>query len=505
MCEMALAQVTGAVIAGMTGTVVTVEVDVAQGLPTVGLVGLADTSIGEARQRARCAVGNTGLRWPLGRVTIGLSPAHVRKHGTGLDLPIAIGVLAADDQIDVDRGTSFVIVGELGLDGQVRSIPGAITVACAAQQAGFDRIVVPADHVGECSRVPNLDVVGVRSLEEAVGVVAGDHTGIRDSNPGNRRRVRAEPDLADVVDQLEGRRALEIAAAGRHSLAMIGSPGVGKTLLAERLPGILPDLSASESVDVMSIHALAGGTDEVTGQDARPPFQAPHHSSSPAALLGSVSGGSVRPGAVSLAHRGVLFLDEAPEFPRNALEALRQPMESGAVSLHRAGWSGDVPADFQLIIAANPCPCGYRHAPRSLARHCDCPPTAVGSYARRISGPLLDRIDLRIRLQPVIGAKRGEASREVAARVIEARERALHRWGSTNAMVGPSTLLETALESDAQAIVDRYLETSGGMRSTQRLVKVAWTLADLGGSVRPGASHMREALELHQPLWDDAS
>lgn len=502
---MGLAQVHGAVIAGMTGTVVTVEVDVTQGLPTVGLVGLADTSIGEARHRARCAVGNTGLRWPLGRVTIGLSPAHVRKHGTGLDLPIAIGVLAAEDQIEVDRNTSFVIVGELGLDGQVRSIPGAITVACAAQQAGFARIVVPSDHVEECSRVPDIEVVGVRSLAEAVGVVIGDQSGIRVFNSGNHRKVRTEPDLADVVDQLEGRRALEIAAAGRHSLAMIGSPGVGKTLLAERLPGILPDLSAAESVDVMSIHALSSGRDEVTGQDARPPFQAPHHSSSPAALLGSISGGSVRPGAVSLAHRGVLFLDEAPEFPRNALEALRQPMESGTVSLHRAGWSGDVPADFQLVLAANPCPCGYRHVPRSLARQCHCPRTAVSGYARRLSGPLLDRIDLRIRLHPVVGAKRGESSSDVLARVIEARERALHRWGSTNAAIDSATLLGTALESDAQVIVEGYLESSGGMRSTQRLVKVAWTLADLDGFDRPRASHIREALDLHQPLWDDAS
>jgi len=505
VCDMGLAQVSGAVIAGMTGTVVTVEVDVAQGLPTVGLVGLADASIGEARHRARCAVGNTGLRWPLGRVTIGLSPAHVRKHGTGLDLPIAIGVLAADGQLEISDDCAPVIVGELGLDGQVRSIPGAITVACAAQQAGFDRIVVPAEHVGECSRVPGIDVVGVRSLAEAVGVVAGSHAGIRDGNRGYGRKVRSEPDLADVVDQREGRRALEIAAAGRHSLAMLGPPGVGKTLLAERLPGLLPDLTPAESVDVMAVHALVSHSDVVPGEDARPPFQSPHHSSSPAALLGSVSGGSVRPGSVSLAHRGVLFLDEAPEFPRNSLEALRQPLESGVVSLHRAGWSGEVPANFQLLLAANPCPCGYRHAPPRLHRHCTCPRTAISSYAQRISGPLLDRIDLRIRLQPVVGAESGESTAVVRARVHAARERAQQRWGSTNASIAVQTLMDHPMQGDASEALNGFLRESGGMRSTHRVARVAWTLADLEGCDAPRTRHIREAIELHQPMWDEAT
>jgi len=500
-----LAHVHGAVIAGMAGTVVTVEVDVSQGLPTVGLVGLADASINEARHRARCAVGNAGLGWPLGRVTIGLSPAHVRKHGTGLDLPIAIGVLAADEQIELPSDAASVIVGELGLDGRVRAVPGAITVACAARQAGFATIVVPAEHVDECSRVPGMEVIGVTSLAHAVAVLTGEDPGLR-HDPGRAvPRVREELDLADVIDQVEGRRCLEIAAAGRHSLAMLGPPGVGKTLLAERLPSLLPDLTAAESVDVMAVHALVSSSDVVTGEDARPPFQAPHHSSSPAALLGSVGGGSVRPGSVSLAHRGVLFLDEAPEFPRNSLEALRQPLESGVVSLHRAGWLGEVPADFQLLLAANPCPCGYRHAPPRLRRQCCCPRTAISSYAQRISGPLLDRIDLRVRLQPVHGTNRGESSAVVAARVRDARERARHRWGGTNAAVPVATLMDVPMGADATEVINAHLRDSGGMRSTHRVARVAWTLADLDCRDAPRAEHVREAIELHQPLWDEVT
>lgn len=505
---MTLAQVNGAVITGMTGTVVTVEVDVAQGLPAVGLVGLADAAIGEARHRARCAVGNAGLKWPLGRVTIGLSPAHVRKHGTGLDLPIALGVLAADDQVSIPTRPDerVVLVGELGLDGQVRAIPGAITVTCAAQQAGFTRVVVPAEHVAECSRVPGMEVIGVESLEMAVEVLSGRHPGIRESL-SRPAVVTAQLDLADVVGQADGRRALEIAAAGRHSLAMFGPPGVGKTLLAERLPGLLPDLQPSEAVDVMAIHALVAAGDQrvVPGEDARPPFQAPHHSSSPAALLGSVASGSVRPGAVSLAHRGVLFLDEAPEFPRNTLESLRQPLEGGVVSLHRAGWSGEVPADFQLVLAANPCPCGYRHAPRDMKRRCDCPIVSVRNYSQRISGPLLDRIDLRVRLRPVRGSERGESTAQVAERVAEARERAMHRWSASNASVPAATLTGTPMDDRAIAVLDEHLRLSGGMRSTHRIARVAWTLADLESRSRPLSTHVHEALELHQPMDEEVT
>ena len=504
---MALAQVHGAVLSGVSGTVVTVEVDVAQGLPTVGLVGLADASIAEARHRARCAVGNAGLSWPLGRVTIGLSPAHVRKQGTGLDLPIAIGVLSADEQIPMlSEGLDQpVFVGELGLDGRVRPVPGAITVTCAAQQAGFRRIVVPAEHMQECARVPGVEVIGVHTLVQAVQVLLGNDPGVRATRNTHVLRKRIEPDLADVLGQSEGRRALEIAAVGRHSLVMVGPPGVGKTLLAERLPSVLPDLSATHAVDVMAIHALVTAGDAVPGEDGRPPFQAPHHSSSPAALLGSVISGSVHPGAVSLAHRGVLFLDEAPEFPRNSLESLRQPLESGTVSLHRAGWSGEVPADFQLVLAANPCPCGYRHSPRGSGRKCQCPRTAVSAYAQRISGPLLDRIDIRIRLQPVRSTERGESSSQVAERVAQARERAIHRWGCVNAHVASAELTKHHMHDGAAEVIGDHLRRHGGMRSTQRIAKLAWTLADLDARDKPNARHVREAIEWHQPLTQDAT
>ncbi len=505
---MTLAQVHGAVIAGMTGTVVTVEVDVAAGLPAVGLVGLADTAIGEARQRARCAVENSGMKWPMGRVTIGLSPAHVRKHGTGLDLPIAIGVLAAQGQIGKLPADfrSWVIVGELGLDGRVRPIPGAITVACAIQQAGFGTLLLPAEHVAECSRVPGVQIIGVESVQQAVQVLLGTDTGLRASAPRTGRAQHHEPDLADVLGQPEGRRCLEIAAAGRHSLAMVGPPGVGKTLLAERITGLLPDLAESAAVDVMAIHALVAGEGFVVGEDLRPPFQAPHHSTSPAALLGSVHGGSVRPGSVSLAHRGVLFLDEAPEFPRNTLEALRQPVESGLVSLHRASWSGEVPADFQLIVAANPCPCGYygaRASRDSSTPICHCPRTIRSNYTARISGPLLDRIDLRLQLHPIRARSRGESSATVAERVAEARARALRRWDSANARAAHAVVAAHHLDSAAQELLDAHLRRSGGLRSTHRITKVAWTLSDLAGRDRPNREDVLEAMEWHQPLWQE--
>lgn len=503
---MTLAHIHGAVIAGMTGAVVTVEVDVAAGLPAVGMVGLADAAVGEARHRARCAVENTGLKWPLGRVTIGLSPAHVRKHGTGLDLPIAIGVLAAHGQIPrlPPLTQRPVFVGELGLDGRVRPIPGAITIACAVQQAGFASVVLPAEHVGECSRVPGIEVIGVRTVQQAVEVLMGTTPGERVASSSTSGLLRAEPDLADVLGQDEGRRCLEIAAAGRHSLAMIGPPGVGKTLLAERLVGLLPDLEEESAVDVMSIHALVTDNGFVAGEDLRPPFQAPHHSTSPAALLGSVHGGSVRPGSVSLAHRGVLFLDEAPEFPRNTLEALRQPLESSVVSLHRATWSGEVPADFQLVIAANPCPCGFHGAASKKAAVCRCPPPTRRKYAARISGPLLDRIDLRVQLHPVRARARGESSSVVAARVAIARERAKSRWGQVNSRVPNTVVAQHPIEQAAQEMLDNHLRTTGGMRSTHRITKVAWTLSDLAGRARPDTSDVIEAIEWHQPLWEDA-
>ena len=503
---MPLAQIHGAVISGMTGSVVTVEVDVSAGLPAVGLVGLADAAIGEARQRARCAVENSELTWPLGRITIGLSPAHLRKHGTGLDLPIAIGVLMAHGQIPVQPADmdSCVFVGELGLDGRVRPIPGAITLVCAIRQAGYTSVVLPAEHVTECARVPGIEVIGVRTVRQALGVLVGDDPGERATAHDTVTTPRCDPDLADVLGQEEGRRALEIAATGRHSIAMVGLPGVGKTLLAERLPGVLPDLDAAASVDVMAIHALIGSDGFISGENSRPPFQAPHHSSSPAALLGSVQAGSVRPGAVSLAHRGVLFLDEAPEFPRNTLEALRQPLESSTVSLHRASWSGEVPADFQLVVAANPCPCGFHGARDSQARICRCAPAARRAYAGRISGPLLDRIDLRLQLHPVRARTRGEASAAVADRVAAARERGLQRWQSVNARVTPAELSAHPVDSRARDILDAHLRRSGALRSSVRITKVAWTLSDLAGRHRPSAEDVIEAIEWHQPLWQEA-
>ena len=354
---MALASVHGLVLSGVSGQLVRVEVDVAQGLPTVGVVGLPDASVGESRWRARSALASIGAAWPNRRVTISLSPAEVRKVGAGLDLPIAVAVLKASDQLpDVDLG-DIAFVGELGLDGQVRPARGALACALAARRAGIGRIVVAPSCAREVALLTGLGVVPAGHLATVVAV-------LREGSDGDPLPAQQDPDeaaastadLRDVRGHLHARFALEVAAAGQHHLAMVGPPGVGKTLLAERLPGLLPDLEGEAVVEVAAIHSVAA-VPRPAGTQARPPYRAPHHSASSAALLGTVHGYRVSPGAVTLAHRGVLFMDEAPEFSRPSLEGLRQPLESGVVSINRSGWSGVLPGRFQLVLAANPCPC----------------------------------------------------------------------------------------------------------------------------------------------------
>ena len=496
---MSLARSFGAVVSGVAGQIVVVEVDHSQGLPTVGVVGLPDASVNEARHRVRTALGNQNLKWPKGRVTISLSPAEVRKQGAGLDLAIAMGVLGVTGQIPATALTTTVFVGELGLDGSIRQVPGALPATVAAAQAGFTSVVVPKDNNLHCSVVPGIKVVSYSTLTHVIeGLVHGAESLPPDlDSPMEPEFIL---DLSDVLGQQQARWALEIAAIGSHNMLMVGAPGVGKTLLAERLPGILPKLDDYESLEVTSIHAIAG-TLAGRGSITVPPFEAPHHSSSLSAIVGSVHGQRVNPGSITKAHHGVLFLDEAPEFARNVVEVLRQPLESGQIVLNRSHWSGVLPARFQLLMAANPCPCG--NSSPETRQECTCPSIIRRNYAQRLSGPLLDRMDINISMPHVASTELGDNSFTVALRVKEARERT--RWrlqGSpwqVNAHVPASQLLTKFQPTvGGQELLDAFRRKSGGLRGAHRILRVAWSIADLAGHQQPDRSDIAMAIHLRE-------
>ncbi len=430
---MSLARAHGVVISGVDAHLVEVEAHLSSGLPGMSIVGLADTAVGEARDRVRAAVLNSGARWPQVRITVGLSPASLHKRGSGLDLAIASAILAADGQIPAEPLEDAILFAELGLDGRVRPVRGAVVAAVAGVRAGRSRIVVAQRNAAEAGVVPGIDAVGVASLRHWGQLVTG--TTVDESQAVDPPAERAvpmavpappEPDLADVLGQPEAVAALEVAAVGGHHVAMVGRPGVGKTLLAERLPTILPDLADDDALTVTAIRSVVA---DVHGLVRRPPFQAPHHTATVAALVGGGRGGQPTPGAVTLAHAGVLFLDEAAEFGSACLESLRQPLESGVVSIARAGFTAQMPARFQLVLAANPCPCGLGDG---AGQECTCRSVDRRRYHAKLSGPLMDRVDIRMVLGP---PARGSWSLEegcrssasVRDRVTQARERAIHR------------------------------------------------------------------------------
>lgn len=514
---MPLATAHGVVIDGVTGVIVRVEVSVADGLPGFGVVGLPDASVAEARWRARCAVEASGQAWPNRRITVSLSPAEVRKHGAGLDLPIAVGVLAAAGRLPVSALSTTVFIGELGLDGRLRASRGLLAAVLAARAAGFSTVVVPCEGTQDLAEVPRMHVTRAISLAHACAALTGDDVARaipgcaedvlsdpQDPGRGSGLAPRREPppDLVDVRGHEFARWALEVAAAGGHHLAMSGAPGVGKTLLATRLPGLLPALQDDQAWEVASIHSVAGLA-RAPEERAIPPLLAPHHSSSAAALLGSVSGSRVAPGAVTLAHHGVLFLDEAPEFARPALEGLRQPMESGVVTLGRTGWMGTLPARFQLVIAANPCPCGRRVG---TGAECSCSASMIRRYASKLSGPILDRVDIRLAIERPRVDGRGsgevpESSSRVAERVRVARECAASRFAGhpwrVNAEVPAGELrrqwMPTADGADLLQDIERR---SANLRGVDRVLRMAWTLADLRGAAAPGRDDVAGALAL---------
>jgi magnesium chelatase family protein len=491
---MALGRTLSVVLNGLEAHVVTVEADVGQGLPGMDWTGLPDTAVRESAKRIKSAAHNSGLQWPTQHITVGLSPASVRKTGSGFDLAVAVSVLAAGNAFDARLVRDLVVIGELGLDGRVHAVTGVLPKVIGAAREGLDRFAVPRANAGEAALVPGVHVSSVGSLAELCALLRGEPFDVDDPVLSVITAPDPLPDLEDVVGQGEARRAIEVAAAGGHNVMLSGPPGVGKTMLAERLPSLLPDLDNDAALEVTAIHSLLGRLPAGRPLIARPPFCAPHHSATVASLVGGGTGVPT-PGTISLAHRGVLFLDEATEFERRTLDALRQPLESGTVTINRAGGAATYPSRFQLVLAANPCPCA-KGGQSTDPSNCVCTSVQLRAYRNRISGPLLDRIDVRARLAPISRAiltagATGEPSAVVRERVLAARDRTAYRLRGTpwltNAQVpGPVlrkrwNLPDAALES-LRRDADRSKLSSRGV---ERVLKVAWTIADLAGHDLP--------------------
>jgi magnesium chelatase family protein len=498
---MALATTLGVTLTGVQGQAVEIQADVAAGVPGLSFTGLADTSVVESRDRMRAAMGNSGVEWPNRKVTLALLPADVRKVGSRFDLAMAVAVLAAAEEVPPTELAGTVWLAELGLDGRLRPIRGVLPAIVTARRAGARRVIVAQGNAAEAALIPDVEVRAAGTLRELVAWLRDEEgppplASAADEPPEPDRAV----DLADVAGQTEAKRALEVGAAGGHHLYLVGPPGAGKTMLAERMPGLLPPLDDDAALEVTAVHSVAGRLIEAARLIRRPPLQAPHHTATVPALVG---GGTnlARPGAISLAHHGILFLDEAAEFRPAALEALRQPLESGLVVLHRGGGVVSYPARFLLVLAANPCPCGSR------AHDCTCAPPARRRYQQRLSGPLLDRVDVRVQIEPVphadlLGdAAHRESTATVAERVRQARAAATERWAGTcwrvNADVPGAKLRAApwALPHRVLAPAETYLERGRlSARGFDRVLRLAWTVADLAGHTVPEPGDVAEAL-----------
>ncbi len=500
-----LAKVLSGAVIGVDGLVIQVEVDLALGLPAFATVGLAEGAVRESKDRVRAAIKNSGYDFPSRRITVNLAPAAVKKEGSGYDLPIALGILAAAELLNCPDLARYGFVGELSLDGMVRPVRGVLPMVLAARNSNIKRFFVPADNAEEAAVVDGIEIIAVGRLHEAVEFLSGlsEPRPVRtDIEAVFRERGEYEVDFVEVKGQEYAKRALEVAAAGGHNILLSGVPGTGKTMMARRLPTILPDLTLDEAVETTKIYSTTGLLPGNMPLMVTRPFRSPHHTISDAGLIG---GGQVpRPGEVSLAHNGVLFLDELPEFRKNVLEVLRQPLEDGVVTIARAATSLQFPARFMLVAAMNPCPCGFLGDPR---RECTCTPPQVQRYQSRLSGPLLDRIDMHIEVPPVMvkeinAATPGPSSRSMRKHVNDARQvqrDRLRQYKSvySNARMNPRlTKKYCCLDSNSTDLLNQSIERLGlSARAYHRILKISRTIADLDRSEEIRTRHVAEAIQ----------
>ncbi len=505
-----------AAVNGLDVRTVEAEVNVSKGAK-FSLVGLPDSAVRESYYRIRTALQNSGYARPTNQITINLAPADIRKEGSGYDLPLSVGILAAEGAVSQERLKRYMLVGELGLDGSLRPVRGALPVAIHARAEKFEGLIVPSANAHEAAAVDTLKIYGAENLCQVVDFLNGRHsleqTIVNTRKEFYSRRTECDTDFSDVRGQENVKRAFEVAAAGGHNILLVGSPGCGKSMMAKRLPGILPPLSLAESLETTQIHSVAGLLDGRTSLVASRPFRSPHHTISDVALIGG--GTNFMPGEISIAHNGVLFLDELPEFSRSALETLRQPLEDRTVSITRAKYSVTLPCSFMLVASMNPCPCGYYNHP---THKCVCSPGQIQRYMSRISGPLLDRMDIQVEVTPVpfddlARAPRGEASADIRTRVMAARNIQQQRFNGIsgtycNAQMSSRQLREYALpDSGGMNLLDMAMKRFDlSARAYERILKVARTIADLDGSRDISSPHIAEAIgyrNLDRSTWGE--